>query len=145
MTENWHLFAVASLVTQKKYNSDNCIVLISIFYCQHGHWRSCQWCSQPKTLGGQCLTLGKKQHFCLGHLFSKQKMIRYAKIWGAWPLATPMGLALLVFHENFAHSAIFYKISWIHVYFTKSGISNTTRAWNLTNKKSTEYKFKTFL
>jgi len=48
-----------------------------------------------------------------------------------------------VFHENFAHSAIFYVISRIYVYFTKKGISNTTWARNLT-KKSTEYKFKRF-
>jgi len=44
------------------------------------------------------------------------------------PLDTPMGPALLVFHEKFAHSAIFYDILQIYVYFTKSGISNTTRA-----------------
>jgi len=122
---------------------------LSIFYCQHGHWRSYQWFSKPKTLGGQCLTLGKQQHFCLGCHFSKHKMTRYAKLWGAWlpglPLVTPTGPALLVFHVNCAHSVIFYRISQIHVYFTKSGISNTTRAWNVTNKKSTEYKFKTFL
>ena len=30
MTENWHLFAVSSLVTQKKYNSHNCIVFMII-------------------------------------------------------------------------------------------------------------------
>ena len=142
------------LLFQVLWRRGNTIVTIvprwwlSIFDCQHGHWRSCLWCSQPKTLGGQCLTLGKQQHFCLGRHFSKHKRTSYAKIWDAWPpglpLATPMGSALLVFHENFAHSAIFYIISRIHVYFTKSGNSNTTRAWNLTNKKSTEYKFKTF-
>jgi len=43
-------------------------------------------------------------------------------------LATPMGPALLVFYENFAHSAIFHVISRIHAYFPKNGISNTTRA-----------------
>jgi len=39
-------------------------------------------------------------------------MTRYPKIWGACPpglpLATPMGRALLVFRDNFVHSAIFY-------------------------------------
>jgi len=30
ITENLHLFAVPSLVTRKKYNSDNCIVLMII-------------------------------------------------------------------------------------------------------------------
>ena len=93
------------------------------------------WSSEvlpTKTLGGKCLTLGKQQQFCLGRHFSMHKMTRYDKIWGAWPpglsLATPMSPALLVFHDNFAHTAIFYIISRIHVYLTKSGISNTTRA-----------------
>jgi len=30
VTENLHLFAVPSIVTQKKYNSNNCIVLVII-------------------------------------------------------------------------------------------------------------------
>jgi len=44
-----------------------------------------------------------------------------------WLVATPTSPAQLVFHEKFAHSAIFFVISQIYVYFTKSGISNTTR------------------
>jgi len=39
--------------------------------------------ANPKLWGGQCLTLGKQQHFCLGCHFSKHKMTRYAKLWGA--------------------------------------------------------------
>jgi len=58
------------------------------------------------------------------------------------PLATPMGPELHVSNENFAHS-FFYVISGIYVYFTKSGISNTTRTWNLT-KKSAGHKSKCF-
>jgi len=30
-TENLEIFAVPSLVTQKKYNNDNCIVLVIIY------------------------------------------------------------------------------------------------------------------
>jgi len=134
MTENRHLFAVPSLVAQKKHNSDNCIVLVIINFLMSAWSLEVLPVVKPTQNfgGGKCLTLGKQQHFCLGHRFSKHKMTRYAKIWGVWPpglpLATPMGPALLAFHENFAHSAIFYIVSRIHVYFTKSGISNTTRA-----------------
>jgi len=39
-----------------------------------------QWRSQPKNLwGAKCLTLSEQQYFCLGCLFSKHKMTRYAK------------------------------------------------------------------
>jgi len=40
--------------------------------------------ANSKRWGSKCLTLGKQQHFCLGHHFSKHKSSRYAKIWGAW-------------------------------------------------------------
>ena len=89
MTENWHFFAVQSLVTHTKYNSDNCIALmIIIFYYDHGHWRS-PVVKPTQNFGGKCLTLGKQQHFCLGRRFSKHKMTRYAKILSACPLGSP--------------------------------------------------------
>jgi len=51
-----------------------------------------QWRCQPKILRGQknffwekCLTLSEQQHFCLGRRFSKHKMTKYVKNWGAWP------------------------------------------------------------
>jgi len=42
-TENLEIFAVPSLVTQKKYSNDNCIVLViisisCIAFPHHGHW-----------------------------------------------------------------------------------------------------------
>ena len=84
---------------------------LSIFYCRHGHWRPCQWCIQPKSLGGKYLTLGKQQHFCLGRHSSKHKMTRYAKILAAWPpglpLAAPMCPALLVF-MRILHTQLFF-------------------------------------
>jgi len=60
------------------------------------------------------------------------------KFGGHGPLGSTYGSCTNVIHEKFAHSAIFYVISRIYVYFTTSGISNATRAENLTKKKSTQ-------
>jgi len=104
----------------------------SFFYSHHGHWRFYQWCSQPKTLGEKCLTSGKQHHFCLGRRFSKHKITRSAKIWSAWTPWLPWlhlwVLHCLFFMRSLHTQLVFYIISRIYVYFSKSGISNTTRA-----------------
>ena len=84
--------------------------------------------ANPKLRGGKRLTSGKQQHFFWDAASQSTKWLDMLKFRAHGPLDTPMGPALLVFHEKFAHSPIFYAILQIYVYFTKSGISNTTRA-----------------
>jgi len=58
-----------------------------------------QWRSKPKVYVRQkskCLTLGEQQYFCLGRHFTKHKMTRYVKNFGAWPLGPP-GYAFVKF------------------------------------------------
>jgi len=124
------------LLFQVLWHRRNTIVTIvsywwlSIFYSQHGHWRSCQWSSQPKTLGQQmfdfrqvanpklwgskCLTSGKQQHFCLGHHFSKHKMTGYAKIWSVCLPWLCLCVLHCLFFMRILHTQLFF--TYFHEY-----------------------------
>jgi len=64
--------------------------------------------ANSKRWGSKCLTLGKQQHFCLGHHFSKHKSSRYAKIWGAWFPWLHLWMLHCFFFMRILHTQLFF-------------------------------------
>ena len=109
----WHKIDIF-LLFQVLWRRRNTIVTIvscwwyQFLYFHHGHWRYWQWWSQPKPLGeGNAWLQPNNSTFVLDTASQSTKWLDMLKFGAHGPLATPMGPALLVFHEKFAHSAIF--------------------------------------
>ena len=86
----------------------NSVCLISSVANPKLFWGGKKW-------GGECLTLGEQQYFCLGRRFSKHKMTKCAKNFGGHGPLGPSGYAYMLKGSHMDAHVIHY-LTVVHLF-----------------------------